>query len=120
MKLECCHADTCLPDYWCGHHLPHVQIPVYRGMTLKDIKDSIRHELSHGYVMGSTDIAFLLSADCVPPEKENAADKATRAAFAAVNRIKPARKGQRKFFTDLPEETDEDSTVYAYFVFVEG
>lgn len=33
-KLECCHADTCLPDYWSGHHLPHVQIAVWRGMTL--------------------------------------------------------------------------------------
>ena len=44
MKLECLHADTCLPDYWGGHHLAHVQIPVYRGMTLKAIKESIRDE----------------------------------------------------------------------------
>jgi len=63
----------------------------------------------------------LLGADWVPPEKEKAADKATKAAYAAVNRLKPARKGQRRFFLDLPKETesDEDSTVYAYFVFVE-
>lgn len=24
IKLECSHVDTCLPDYWSGHHLPHV------------------------------------------------------------------------------------------------
>jgi len=121
MRLECCHADTCLPDYWRGHHLPHVQIPVYRGMTLKEIKDAIRHEIRLGYVMGSTELAYLLSADWVPPEKEKAADRATKAAYAAINRIKPARKGQRRFFLDLPKETetDEHSTVCAYFVFVE-
>lgn len=120
MKLECCHVDTCLPDYWSGHHLPHVAIPVYRGMTLKEIKDAIKHELRHGYVMGATETADLLRADWVPPEKEKAADRATKAAYAAVNRIKPAKPRQRKFFLDLPEETesDEDSTVYAFFVFV--
>lgn len=118
MRLECCHADTCLPDYWGGHHLPHVQIPVHRGMTLKEVKDSIRHELSHGYVMGSTETAYLLRADWVPPEKEKAAGKAVKAAYAAVNRIRPARKGQRRFFMDLPSA--DDSELYAYFVFVEG
>jgi len=24
MKLICALADVCLPDYWGGHHLPHV------------------------------------------------------------------------------------------------
>lgn len=119
MRLECCHADTCLPDYWSGHHLPHVAIPVYRGMTLNEIKDAIKDELRNGCVMGSTELAYLLSADWVPPEKEKAANKATKAAYAAVNRLKPARKGQRRFFLYLPEETDEYSTVYAYFVFRE-
>jgi len=119
MRLECCHADTCLPDYWRGHHMPHVQIPVYRGMTLKEIKDAIRHELRHGYVMGSTELAYLLGADWVPPEKEKAADRAIKAAYAAVNRLKPARKGQRKFFLDLPIDDDTESTLYAYFVFRE-
>lgn len=121
MKLECYHVDTCLPDYWSGHHLPHVQIPVYRGMSLKEIKSSISEELRMGYVMGNTDYARLLSADMVNPEEEKQADKLTKAAFASVNRIKPSKKGQRKFFTDLEksDENDGSDSVYAYFVFIE-
>lgn len=118
--LECQHVDTCLPDYWSGHHLPHVQIPVYKGMTLKAIKADICSELAQGAVMGSTGTAWLLSADYVGPECEAAAIKVTKAAYAAVNRMKPARKGQRRFFTDLEEcEGDDCGTVYAYFVFTE-
>lgn len=115
MKLECLHADTCLPDYWGGHHLAHIQIPVYRGMTLKAIKESIRDELRMGAVCGNDEIARLLSDDCVTDEKR--ADQVTRAAYAAVNRIKPARKGQRRFFTDLEEQDEDSESVYAYFVF---
>lgn len=117
MKLECLHADTCLPDYWGGHHLAHVQIPVYRGMTLKALKESIRDELRMGAVCGSDEIASLLSDDFVTDEKK--ADKVTRAAYAAVNRIKPEKKGQRTFFTDIEEADDCSESVYAFFVFME-
>jgi hypothetical protein len=49
--------------------------------------------------------------------KKAVADALTRAAYAAVNRIKPARKGQRKLFADLdPIDDDEGPDVYAYFV----
>lgn len=120
MKLECAHADTCLPDYWGGHHLPHVQIPVYAGMTMKEIKAAIRSELSQGAVMGSDDSARLLSADMVRPEEEKQADRITRAAYAAVNRMRPAKKGQRSFFKDIEAPgNDCENTVYAFFVFVE-
>lgn len=117
MKLECLHADTCLPDYWGGHHLAHVQIPVYRGMTLKAIKESIRYELRMGAICGSDEIADLLSDNFVTNEK--LADQVTRAAYAAVNRIKPNKKCQRRFFTDLEEQDDYSEPVYAYFVFEE-
>lgn len=121
IKFECCHCDTCLSSYWSGHHLPYVQIPVQNGMSLKEIKEAIFDELKQGYVMGSNDYARLLSADLVKPEEDYLADKVTRAAYAAVNRIKPAKKGQRKFFTDLDktDENDYDESVYAFFVFVE-
>lgn len=122
MKFDCAHVDTCLPGYWSGHHLPYVQIPVYRGMSLKEIKSCIMDELRQGYVMGNTEEARLLSADMVRPGEDGLADKVTKAAYAAVNRIKPAKKGQRKFFLDL-EELGEDydgESVYAYFVFVEA
>ena len=117
MKLECIHADTCLPGYWGGHHLAHVQIPVYRGMTLKAIKESICYELRLGAVCGSDEIARLLSDDFVTDGKR--ADQVTRAAYAAVNRIKPNKKGQRRFFTDLEEQDEDSESVYAYFVFEE-
>jgi hypothetical protein len=122
MKLELCHTDTCLPDYWSGHHLPHVQIPVYRNMSLKDIKQALKQELLQGCVMGSTETARLLSDAYVGAENEKQADKVTKAAYAAINRMKPAKKGQRKFFTDLDPWDYEDQigdSVYAFFVFVE-
>jgi len=114
--LEWAHAETSLPDYWRGHHLPHVAVPVWRGMTLTALKQAIRHELRQGYVSGSCDAARVLQADYMAPAEEAVADALTRAAYAAVNRIKPARKGQRKLFTDLDDATEEGPDVYAYFV----
>ena len=122
IKFECCHADTCLSDYWSGHHLPHVQIPVYRGMSLKDVKSAIRSELSQGAVMGSSDNARLLSADIVRKDEAKQADRVTRAAYAAVNRMSLTDHRKRKLFMDV-EECDEENdccdSVYAFFVFVE-
>jgi hypothetical protein len=121
IKFECCHADTCLSDYWSGHHLPHVQIPVYRGMTLKDVKNAIRSELSQGAVMGSTDNARLLSDDMVRPDEEKQADRVIRAVYAAVNRMRLADPRKRNLFMDLEESEENDccESVYAFFVFVE-
>ena len=68
--------------------------------------------------MGSGDAARLLSADVVRPDEEKQADALTRAAYAAVNKIKPANKGQRRFFVDLEESDEDGETVYAFFVFV--
>ena len=120
IKFECCHADTCLDGYWSGHHLPYVQIPVRNGMSMKQIKQAIGRELREGAVMGSDDQARLLSADMVRPHEDKLADQLTRATYAAVNRMKPAKKGQRKFFTDLETDDSEDrETVWAFFVFRE-
>ena len=90
--LECCHADTCLPDYWSGHHLPHIQIAVWPGMSMSDIKREIRRQLWEGAVMGSTDEARLLSADMVTPAEERRADMLTQRAYAAVARMKPEQQ----------------------------
>lgn len=107
--LECCHADTCLPDYWSGHHLPHVAIPVWPGMSLADIRRELLSELNQGAVSGSD----------MPREYEES-DLfwlVVRRMRAAVRRMKPARKGQRRFFLDLEPQTEDDETVYAFFVF---
>lgn len=112
---ECIHADTCLPDYWGGHHLPHVQIPVIPGMSLSDIKAAIRSEIAQGAVAGSNDDAILLSCDWAPDRLIDQANATLKGVIASVDRIKPAVKGKRKFFTDI--EVSEENDVYAYFVF---
>lgn len=112
--LEAVHVDTCLPCYWSGHHLAHVQIPVYRGMSLKAIKDALHSELNEGAVAGSD--------ERTRDDSGEEGDKWYAAAHAAVNRIKPEKKGQRQFFMDLEEPDDHalyDDSVYAFFVFVE-
>lgn len=120
MKMNCSHSDTCLPDYWSGHHLPHVQIVARNGMSFKSVRDAIRDELRQGAVMGSDDAARLLSADMVPPSEEKRADMVTRAAYAAINRdIRPAKKGARNAFPDLeelPSDCDGEEC-FAFFVF---
>lgn len=115
VKLECVHADTCLPDYWGGHHKAHVSFPIYGALSLRDIKREILNELKYGAVAGSDQNAVYLSCDWTSePEK---AQKVFRSAVAAVNRIKPAKKGQRVFFKDI--DVDDECPCYAYFVFCE-
>lgn len=114
--FECVHADTCLPDYWGGHHLPHVGFPVMPGMSLREIKRAIFDEMRDGAFAGSTEETQLLA--CGRTNEPEKADRVFKAAVAAVNRIKPAKKGQRKFFTDIEVDEDADYSVYAYFVFV--
>lgn len=114
IKFECAHADTCLPAYWCGHHLPYVSIPVYRGMKLKDIKDALHSEVNAGAIAGQVhkELAY---------NDYELNDKGHKLFHAAINRIKPSVKGQRTFFKGL-EDQDEDAdfSVYAYFVFVDN
>jgi len=112
-KLECTHVDTCLSCYWGGHHLPHVQIPVYSGMKFKEIKEALHSELNIGAV-GNNPIAR--------DDSGEAGDRWYKAAHAAINRIKPKVKGQRTFFKDLEKYDPENGsveTVYAFFVFDE-
>lgn len=117
--LELVHVDTCLPCYWSGHHLAYISVPVYKGIRLNELKILLKSELSQGFVTGSDDLAFLLSADFVGVDRDNDARLATRRAHAAVNRIQPMVKGKRKLFDSLEEESDDSEHVYAYFVFVE-
>lgn len=122
MKLQCLHADTCLPDYWGGHHLPHISVPVTREMTIGELREALMEELRWGAVAGSTDDARLLSADIIDPKEEKRADALTRAAYAAIRRdVRMKKSGARYPFPELEPSTEEDDdySVYAYFVFVE-
>ncbi len=111
-QLECVHADTCLPDYWGGHHLAHISIPVYGRMSLKDIKSALRSELNEGAIGGSD--------ERTRDDSGEIGDAWFYRAHAAINRIKPNQKGKRVFFDDVPIDDDADYSVYAYFVFCEA
>ena len=112
-KLECVHADTCLPDYWGGHHLPNIAVPVYKGMHLKDLKDQLHRELDSGAVAGNDPVTR--------DDSGEAGDRWYKHAHAAINRIRPGKKGHRKLFNNLDETPEDDAdcyeSVYAYFVF---
>lgn len=109
--LTCNHASTCLSDYWGGHHLPHVSIPVYRGMSFAQIKRDLHSELAQGAVAGND--------PATRDDSGEIGDRWYKRAHAAVNRMRPYKKGQRAFFLDLDDSTDDDDvSVYAFFVFV--
>lgn len=113
MKLTAAHADTCLPSFWGGHHLPHIQVMVHKGMSLGALKADLKSELINGCVCG---------ADA--PEDDNEAWFA--AAKEAIDRITAAspikgRADDTPLFTDLEPDSEEDDgceSVYAFFVFV--
>lgn len=110
IKLECIHADTCLTDYWSGRHLAHIAVPVWRSMTIGEL----RNEIQQGAVCGNNDDARLLSADMVRPDEEKRANALTRAAIRRD--VKMNRPGARHPFRDIEQESDNDT----YFVFREA
>ena len=110
MELICAHADTCLPDYWGGHRLPHVAVPVNRDTTFADLRAAIINELRMGAVAG---------ADATPEETFED-DEWYKAACEAVYRdVQPRDPSVQYPFHDLDSSEDEDEdSVYAYFVFI--
>jgi len=114
-KLEIYHADTCTCDYWRGENLPHIQIAVTSETKVYEVKQALKNALKFGDVDGNGVDAALMSADYVQDEKR--AEWLTRAAYAAVNRLRFKRRSN---IFDLAFCNDENAeTVYAYFVFKE-
>ena len=115
-QLECIHADTCFPDYWGGHHLAHIQVPVWNGMSLAELKKALMSELNEGAVAGSG----------YPGDHDEqwyaAARDAVQAieAFAvrAIEAKTPAAAAENLFPLLIPQTEDDDvPTVYGFFVF---
>jgi hypothetical protein len=81
-------------------------------MSLAAIKRDLRSEINMGAIAGSDDRTFEGSADLEPW---------CDAAILAINKIKSAVKGQRRFFMDLekPANQDDGESIYAFFVFTE-
>ena len=110
MDLTCVFVDVCLPDYWGGHQLPYVAVPVNRHTTFADLRAAIINELRAGAVAG---------ADATP-EATYENDEWYDAACEAVYRdVQPRDPSVQYPFPDLDASDDEDSeSVYAYFVFI--
>ena len=117
MKVSIVHADTCLSDYWSGHHLAHVQVPAYR-RSFASVRRDIESEIRAGAIAGSDDTARLLAGDMLQPGEEDQADMLRRKVYAAIRRdIRPSVKGERLVFRDI-EPSEDEETVWAFFVIV--
>lgn len=46
LKLRVGLADLCVADFWGGHHLPHVQIPVHKHTTADEVRAMLTHEVA--------------------------------------------------------------------------
>ena len=46
LKLSVGLADVCMADYWGGHHLPHVQIPVHKHTTADEARAMLTQEVA--------------------------------------------------------------------------
>ena len=108
--LEVFHADTCLSCYWRGDSRAHLQVPVYRGMKVSDLRRALHNELNEGAVAGSDERTRDDSGDI--------GDLWYKRAHAAINRLKTINRA-RTLFHDLEPYSEDDETVYAFFVFVD-
>lgn len=109
MKPICALADVCLPDYWSGHHLPHVTVPVSCDTTFADLRTAIIDELRAGAVAG---------ADAAPEATYECEDWYYAAIRAVERDVQPNDPSVEYPFRDLDSGDDEDAeSVYAYFVF---
>ena len=92
------HADTCLSDYWSGHHLPHISVPVHRSMTAGELRDALREEVVMGAIAGAD----------APADNDDAAHAAMLDAILAL-----------RILSEQPcAYLEDDEDVFAFFVFV--
>ena len=61
MTIKLSFVDACLPDYFRGHHLPVLQVPVGGATTRQQIADRLHSELNMGvidYQLDKSDIDY--------------------------------------------------------------
>lgn len=112
MQLQCLYADTCLSDYWGGHHLAHVCFPARNGMTIDEVRQALHSELDQGAIAGADK-----RAQDNHPEHEDWLAAAHAAVDRDVNLADPAKP---HLFADLAPDDDagdNPNDVQAYFVF---
>lgn len=123
MKVSLPIVDVSLPCYWYSdRQRPHVSIPVWRGMTVKQVRDALEREVTCGFVMGTGKDAQLLSADYIADAADVIrADMLTVAVYKAIQSLKSSdlfgsRNG--RCFQNLEKQTDDEygDSVMAYFM----
>ena len=106
-KLTISHYDTCLPDYFSGHHLPYIQIPAYK-MTLESLKQALKQEAGE-YIANLND--------------DDISDELYNAILCAIDDI-TLLDGVTTVFDNIDQDDDEFDefdggyypTVFAYFL----
>lgn len=110
--LACKHAGTMLPDYWGGHHLAHLQVPVDRGTTITQLRAALHSELNEGAVAGND----RRTRDDSGPDGD-AWYKAAHAAIERDVRLKHPRTTLRPFGHLEADAGEDGASIYAFFVF---
>ena len=111
--------DVCLPDYWQGSEKAHISVPVWRGMTVKQVRDALEREIKCGFVMGTSKDAQLLSADYIADAADVVrADMLTVAVHKAIQGLKSSdlSGSHGRCFQNLEKQTEDDENVMAYFL----
>lgn len=117
MNFEIVYVNTCLPDYWSGHHKAHVCIPVWNGMTFNELKSSLHSEIAQCAVCGSDTIAEMLSLS--GDFSDEATSTAYQAAHDAVDAITLSESANPNHLFSNLDLDDDGETVYAYFLIVD-
>lgn len=106
-KITLSFVDACLPDYFGGHHLPVLSVPVDGCTFRKDIYDDLVNELNSGVIDSQLDTDYPGIDYCQ-----------IRAAIKDCLFFNDNALEDDTIFPDLPvwQENDNSDSVYAYFV----
>lgn len=111
MKLTASHVDTCLSCYWSGHHVAHLQVAVWKNMTLDELKEGLRQDLLDGCFGGS---------DERTQDTHSEFEAFYDAAKVAIDEITLKEPGAALFADLEPRDEDDDGEeVYAFFLFID-
>ncbi len=98
------HQDTCLPDYWGGHHLPVVQLVVDSTTTCQDIYNQLQGWDCYEHIDHVIDASFLAAVEVM---------------FSTVKRPEGLAELFCPDLEPIPDEDDPEfnnySDVYAFF-----
>lgn len=134
LNLNLAHADTCLPSYWGGHHLPHIGVPISNSTTLSELKGMLWQELNE-CVCGNGLMTTLMNRQPIHTcELEELSEMMTEygtgleglydmvevAAKLAITDLTSKSETPFKDLADDPDDVDDcgNESVQAYFVFV--